>query len=136
MTSGYSGTPLWKKLGLKEGIRILLINEPNHYLSLIENWPKGITFSEGPEVQNDFIHFFATSKKELNENFPRLKLLLKPAGSFWVSWPKKTSKIDSEISENDVRETGLKNGLVDVKICAVDKDWAGLKFMFRKKDRK
>ena len=88
---------------------------------------------EGPL---DFIHFFTRKREDLEEGFPRLKRELSQKGMLWVSWPKGSSRVETDLDENVVREVGLKNGLVDVKICAVDETWSGMKFVYRLRDRK
>ncbi len=136
MPSGYSGTPLIKKLGIKSGNSILLVNEPGHYMDLLGPLPDDVTIlTDGSAESVDFIHLFAADEKTLHNAFPPLKSKLNKKGMIWVSWIKKSSKMETDISENDVRSLGLEIGLVDIKICAVDKDWAGLKFVYRKEDR-
>lgn len=134
--AGYSGTPLVKKLGIKPGATILLVNTPDHYFDLLEELPEDIKVAPANgKTMADFIHLFVTEEKLIQKQFPRLKKRLDKQGAFWVSWPKKTSKLASDLNGNIVRTTGLGFGLVDVKVCAVDSDWSGLKFMFRVKDR-
>jgi len=134
MPIDYSKTPLHKKLGLKNGQIMLLINQPDYYLSLFEDFPEVI---EG-RLQSgniDFIHLFVKSQKELKQHFVIAKQALSKTGLLWVSWPKKSSKIETDIDGNFVRNYGLAGGLVDTKVCAVDETWSGLKFMYRIKDR-
>lgn len=131
--SGYSKTPLAKKLGIKAGYSIRLVNQPDYYLTLFDELPDVHEASTGEQV--DFIHFFTKSISELETRLPDLKSDLKPIGILWVSWPKKAAKVDTDLDGNIVRELGLENGLVDVKVCAVDEVWSGLKFMYRIKDR-
>ncbi len=134
-TAGYSGRPLAAKLGLKEGLRISLVHEPAHYLSLLGKLPPGAKIL-GPRASNlDIVHIFVASRAELTREFPRAKQRMNTDGMLWVSWPKQSSAKMSDVSENDVREIGLANGLVDVKIAAIDEDWSGLKFVYRLKDR-
>ncbi|KYG83207.1 hypothetical protein AWW67_07255 [Roseivirga seohaensis] len=134
--SGYSGTPLAKKLGIKEDFKVMLINPPDYYNGLFESLPANIEFIEDQsEVQVDFIHFFTKSEEELSNRILALKLRLKPSGMLWISWPKKASKVFTDINDSVVRRIGLESGLVDVKVCAVDEIWSGLKFVFRLKDR-
>jgi len=134
MPSGYSGTPLYKKLGLKEGLSIRLIHAPEHYHSLT-----GLSrdHQKAPEKAGglDFIHLFTNSREELERLLPELKATLSKQGMIWVSWYKKSSGKPSELSDNAVRDTALAVGLVDVKVCAVDEDWSGLKLVFRRYDR-
>ncbi|MGH9441188.1 MAG: DUF3052 domain-containing protein [Thermoanaerobaculia bacterium] len=134
MTAGYSGTPLPKKLGLKPGIRAAAVHAPKHYSRLHGPLP-GIRIASRLSRGLDFVHAFFTSPARLAAEFPRLKASLTPAGMLWISWPKKTSRIPGDIDESIVRNVGLRNGLVDVKVCAVDEGWSGLKFVYRLKDR-
>ena len=132
--AGYSSTPLVKKLGIKPGDRLLLLHIPEHYDQLIEIWPEGIQILSLEEAQEvDFIHFFTQKGVHLESIFPLLKEKLRRGGMLWISWPKGKSKLPKDLNENDVRRVGLEAGLVDVKVCAVDDDWSGLKFMYRKK---
>lgn len=134
--AGYSGTPLAKKLGIKEGYRVLLVNEPAHYISLFEDMPE-VNYVLRPKPESvDFIHLFCTSKSNFEKRSLQLKPALKMTGIFWVSWPKGSSKIETDLNRDYIRAYLLNNGLVDVKVCAVDEDWSGLKFMYRIKDRK
>lgn len=133
--SGYSGTPLSRKLGIKEGHNVVLVNQPIHYFDLFDNYPKVNFITATGEVSVDFIHLFCTQLEELEQHFEMLKSVLKKNGSFWISWPKGGSKIPKDLDGNIVRRFGLTHGLVDVKVCAVDADWSGLKFMYRLKDR-
>lgn len=136
MTAGYSGTPLTKKLGIKEGFMLRILDEPAHYWDLISPLPDRIVVMERAKKERaDFIHLFVEKKNAFEKKFPKLKAELKKTGMLWVSWPKKTSKIQSDLDGNIVRNFGLANGLVDVKVCAVDETWSGLKFMYRIKDR-
>ena len=132
--TGYSGTPLAKKLGFKDDFKVLLINQPDYYFQLFPALPEiKIVNAKAKEV--DVIHFFTKSKAELFEVYPKLKNQIKKSGIIWVSWPKKASKVETDLDENIIRDFGLKTGLVDVKVCAVDEVWSGLKFVYRKIDR-
>lgn len=136
VSAGYSKTPLVKKLGIKPGDRVMLIKAPVHYLDLLGKLPSNVSIINKKSDGNlPFIHLFAKNSRDLIEQFPTAKELLAKDGMLWVSWIKKSSKIETDISESDVRRLGLDLGLVDVKICAVDEDWSGLKFMYRKEDR-
>lgn len=137
MPAGYSGTPLVKKLGIKAGQNLLFVNEPKHYPELLGELPGTVTvLSHENEEPADFIHIFCEDEEQLHNLFPLSKARLTKAGSLWVSWIKKASKnYDLKFTESQVRDLGLKLGLVDVKVCAVDEDWSGLKFMYRKEDR-
>lgn len=134
--AGYSGTPLQKKLGIKSGYTILLVNEPDNYFDLIGDLPEEsqLVRADHPDPI-DFIHVFCEDEQSLLNCFPPLKDKLTKNGILWVSWIKKSSKLGTDISGNEVRSLGLHIGLVDVKVCAVDEDWSGLKFMYRKEDR-
>lgn len=133
-TAGYSGTPLYKKLGIKAGDRAWFSGTPDGYEAELQ---KAGEFHLAPNIvaNLDFAHVFTASRAELACNFPKLKSALKPAGMVWISWPKKSSGVKTDLDENTVRELGLNTGLVDVKVCAVDDVWSGLKFVFRLKDR-
>ena len=134
--AGYSKNPLWKKLGIKEGYTCFLFNSPETYFDLLEETPPGTHWDDELKVSEyDFQHVFVTELDALKTNWNAWKDALKKDGSMWVSWPKGTSKIPTDLNGNVVREFGLNGGLVDVKVCAVDNDWSGLKFMYRKKDR-
>ncbi len=132
---GYSGTPLIKKLGIKEGYDIIFINSPDGYISYLGELPAEVSVKNKLAGKLDFIQFFTKSRSEFEKKFPQLKKALKPAGQLWVSWPKKASKIPTDITEDTIRNFALKNGLVDVKVCAVDEIWSGLKLVYRLKDR-
>jgi len=134
--AGYSGTPLAKKLGIKPGSRIKLINAPDHYMDLFTDLPSELYFDDTPGPEKDLIHFFTLNKNELLIRLPLLKGQIKPDGMIWVSWPKKASKVITDVTEDLVRGTALKSGLVDIKICAVDEIWSGLKLVIPVKDRK
>lgn len=136
--AGYSGTPLLKKLGIKPGYRVLFINEPDHYQSLLGTFPEGVQLvSQTHPDLIDFIHVFCKTEEELHNLFPPLKEKLDKNGLIWVSWIKKASKnYEATFPESEVRTLGLNLGLVDVKVCAVDEDWSGLKFVYRIEDRK
>lgn len=134
-SSRYSTTPLAKKLGIKEDYTVLLVNEPKHYVLLFEDMPE-VKYIIKPSVESvDFIHLFCTDKAKFEKQSLQLKAALKFTGMLWVSWPKGSSKIETDLSRDYIREYLLANGLVDVKVCAVDQDWSGLKFMYRIKDR-
>jgi len=135
-TNGYSGTPLAKKLGIKEGNSVLLINEPSHYILLFEDMPEVNYVSKPTEQSIDFIHLFCILKADFEKQSLQIKPALKMTGMLWVSWPKGSSKIETDLNRDYIREYLLKNGLVDVKVCAIDQDWSGLKFMYRIKDRR
>ena len=135
--TGYSKTPLAKKLGIKEGFTIQVYNSPKNYLSFFHEFPNDVVISNSVTEKEsaDFIHIFATKEKELSQAFTQAKPSLKKNGSLWISWPKKSSKIETEIDKFYVMNYGVNSGLVDVKVVAVDDDWSGHKFVYRVKDR-
>jgi hypothetical protein len=135
VTAGYSGKPLVTKLGIKERSTAIFLNAPEHYRALLGELPAGVEVAEKLAGQFDFIHFFTKSRQELESQFPALKEALAKNGTLWISWPKAASKVSTDLSDNAVREIGLANGLVDVKIAAVDQTWSGVKFVYRLKDR-
>ena len=133
--SGYSGTPLAKKLGIKTGFRIRLVNQPEYYFELFTDMPDDVSFLNEKKTKKNFIHFFTKSAKELEKNIVLLHSEIEPNGMIWVSWPKKTSKVETDITEDMIRHLALTNGLVDIKVCAVDEVWSGLKLVIPVKDR-
>ena len=135
VSTGYSKTPLIRKLGIKSGQRLIFLNEPDNYGETLGPLPDLAQIASGLEGTLDFIQLFAVSRAELEADFPRLVDALARDGMLWVSWPKRSSTVESDLSDNVVREVGLGNGLVDVKVCAVDQTWSGLKFVRRLKDR-
>jgi hypothetical protein len=135
MAAGYSGTPLVKKLGIKEGFRAALVGAPDGFRRELEGLPRDVSFITSMHGQLDFVLFFAKTQTELVRNFSRLAARLAPAGMLWIAWPKKASGVPSDLSDGVVRQIGLDAGLVDVKVCAVNEVWSGLKFVIRVKDR-
>jgi hypothetical protein len=134
--AGYSGTPLLRKLGIKSGFRMAAVSAPAGYLKLLGPLPEPVRVLKTPEKGMDFIHLFASNRKEYGKQLPRLKKCLAPSGMIWVSWPKAASKVPTDMNDNVVRDFALKNGLVDIKVCAVDETWSGLKLVIPVKDRK
>ena len=132
--AGYSGTPLVKKLGIKPGFNIAFVNAPSGYANELD-LPTDVTINSRSGKPLDFAQLFVKSEKELKEKFSEYAKRLHAAGMLWVSWPKKSSGVTTDLSENIVRDIGLAAGLVDIKICAVDEVWSGLKFVFRLQDR-
>jgi hypothetical protein len=133
--AGSSGTPLVKKLGVKENSVMYVCDAPKDYFDWLSPLPKGIDVKSRAMGEMDFIHVFATKFEVFKKQFLDGKKHLKKDGMLWISWPKKTSKMDTDLDENIIRDYGLANGLVDVKVCAVDEVWSGLKFVVRLKDR-
>jgi hypothetical protein len=132
--AGYSGTPLVKKLGIKPGFNIAFISAPSGYANELD-LPPDVTINSRSGKPLDFAQLFVKSEKELKEKFSEYAKRLHAAGMLWVSWPKKSSGVTTDLSESIVRDIGLAAGLVDIKICAVDEVWSGLKFVFRLQDR-
>jgi len=132
--AGYSGTPLIKKLGIKPGHR-LWVQAPEDYWKWISPLPEGVTVLERAGASIDFVHLFVTGRKAFEKEVLRLKAKLKPDGMIWISWPKKASKVETDLDENIIRNFALNNGLVDVKVCAVNEVWSGLKLVIPVKDR-
>jgi len=136
--AGYSGTPLVRKLGIKDGHRVLWAGAPEGFEATLGELPGGATLARSArgDARFDVIHVFATRKAELEAAFAKLRPRLVENGGLWVSWPKKTAGVATDLTENVVREVGLATGLVDNKVCAVDEVWSGLRFVVRVKDRK
>jgi len=132
---GYSGTPLPKKLGIKTGSRVYLVNAPPEVIAELSAALAGCESVSDGEGPLQFAMVFTKSKAELAKDFKRICKVLAPAGMLWVSWPKKSSGVATDLNENLVREIGLAAGLVDIKVCAVTEVWSGLKFVRRVKDR-
>lgn len=137
MSAGYSGTPLARKLGIKEGTSLLLYNAPDHYWKLFSDVPKDLHIQKKVREQEfDFIHVFCKTREELDEIIPKYMVGLKKTGMLWVSWPKGTSNIITDLKRDMIRIYVLQQGLVDIKVAAIDNDWSGLKFVYRVGDRK
>ena len=131
--AGYSKRSLVEKLGIREGAEILILHAPRDYDQTLSPLPSGVLQKKKLIQSLEFIQFFTKQKKELLKEFPKLKKHLRPKGILWISWPKGASKVKTDLNENIVREIGLANGMVDIKVCAVDEIWSGLRFAFRLK---
>ena len=135
--AGYSGTPLVKKLGFKEGFRAGLVSPPIGFQRELAPLPSNVSINVGTLTKPlDLIVLFADSQKMLKAEFPRLARKLTQNGMLWIAWPKKASGIATDLSGNTVRDIGLAAGLVDVKVCAINDIWSGLKFVYRLEDRR
>lgn len=134
--SGYSGARLEKKLGIKEGFKIRLIDTPENYFDLFTEWPQDIGISEDMRVKKNLIHLFVKEFSVYYTLLPLLKKEIEQNGMIWVSWPKKTSGISSDVTENLIRDYALETGLVDIKICSVNETWSALKLVIPLKHRK
>ena len=134
-TAGYSGTPLAKKLGIKAGFLVVVLNGPENYRALIDPLPDDVNLVDEPAASADLVHLFTNGRDELFRKLAECVRLIKQDGAIWVSWYKKASKLPTEITEDTVREAAFPLGLVDVKVCAVDEKWSGLKLVIRKENR-
>jgi hypothetical protein len=134
-SAGYSGKPLAKKLGIKEGMTVVAVDAPWHYAELLSPVPESVEITEEKRAEADIIHIFTNSRDDLFRGLAEARGLIKQDGTIWVSWYKKSAKLPTEITEDTVREAALPLGLVDVKVCAVDENWSGLKLVIRKENR-
>lgn len=135
MMAGYSGTPLAKKLGIAAGSRIFLSDTPKNYMELVAPLPEGVQVVRKIDGETDIVHIFSTKKARLKAALKDSLSKLRQDASIWVSWPKKASKVPTDVTEDTIREVALPMGLVDIKVCAVDEVWSGLKLVLRKKNR-
>ena len=136
MTAGYSGTPLPQKLGIKAGQRVVVVDGPSVYRKLLAPLPEAVSFSAKIGSATTFIHLFVSERKTLEKQLKRLRKLIADTGALWVSWPKKSSGVATDVTEDVIREVALPLGFVDVKVCAVDQTWSGLKLMIRRENRR
>ena len=135
MAAGYSGKPLWQKLGIKPGMTVAAVGAPANYRKLLGDVPPGAKMVAAPKANSEFIHVFVTERSELAEQLAMYRRAMAPDGTIWVSWPKKSSKQATDITEDVIRDVAIPLGLVDVKVCAVDATWSGLKLVIRKEER-
>ncbi len=135
LMAGYSKRSLVAKLGIKAGTTRAILNPPRGYERTLGRLPQAASRRPRAAGSLDFIQFFATGRRELERSFSRLKRALAPAGALWISWPKKAAGVPTDLTEDVIRGIGLAHGLVDVKVCAVDDVWSGLKLVRRLKDR-
>lgn len=129
MPEGYSGTPTAKKLGIKPGMDVTVLGAPSDYETLIDGLPEGFTYRTALRGHANLVHVFVTKAAVLERRVRDLRAAIAPAGALWVSWPKKASKVPTDITEDVIRRIALANGLVDVKVCAIDAVWSGLKLV-------
>jgi len=134
-TAGYSGTPLPRKLGIREGGRVVLVGAPDGFADVLGELPPGADLLAADAVGVDVAVLFALDRATLQGGFAPLADALRPAGGLWVAWPKRSSGVETDLHENLVREHGLDAGLVDNKVCAIDETWSGLRFVRRLRDR-
>lgn len=133
--AGYSKTPLAQKLGIKAGTKVAALNAPPGYRKLLAPLPAGVSFVDKATAAAGFVHLFVTKRSVLEKELKRLRKQLDDAGVLWVSWPKKTSGLGSDITEDAIRQACLPLGFVDIKVCAVDDTWSGLKLVIRREQR-
>jgi hypothetical protein len=134
--AGYSKTPLAQKLGIKTGAKVVVLGAPAGYRKWLAPLPQSVSFSERAIAGSAFVHRFVSERRTLEKELKRLRKLLADAGVLWVSWPKKSSGVATDITEDVIRDVCLPLGFVDVKVCAVDETWSGLKLMIRRENRK
>jgi hypothetical protein len=134
--AGYSGTPLPQKLGLKPGTIVVAIEAPPHYRKLLEPIPSGVNFATRAVGKTNFVHLFVKERRDLQKQLSILRKKIAENATLWVSWPKKSSGVATDVTEDVIRAVALPLGFVDVKVCAVDETWSGLKLMIRKENRK
>ena len=134
--AGYSGTLLAQKLGIKPAMTVIVMNEPANYRQLLGEGADGVEFSDRVRRDSTFVHLFTTGRGELEKQLSRLRKKLPDTGTIWVSWPKKSAGVPTDVTEDVIRTVALPRGFVDVKVCAIDETWSGLKLMVRRANRK
>jgi hypothetical protein len=134
-SAGYSGTPLAKKLGIKAGSRVLPFGAPDDYAQLLDGLPDDVRFAVRVSPRVDIVHAFVTRRVDLQRRLSGLREKLRPDAAVWVSWPKKASRVPTDITEDTIREIALPLGYVDIKVCAVTEVWSGLKLVLRRELR-
>jgi hypothetical protein len=134
--AGYSGTPLSQKLGIKAGQKIAAIGAPAGYRNLLSPLPEKVSLTSELKTGAAFVHFFVSERNVLEKELKRMRKLIADTGTLWISWPKKASGVRTDVTEDVIREVALPLGFVDVKVCAVDETWSGLKLMIRRENRR
>jgi hypothetical protein len=134
--AGYSGTPLAQKLGMKPGMTVVAINTPSNYRQLLGKFGKDLRFTNRIGASANFVHLFAERRSDLQKQLGRLRIKIVDVGTLWVSWPKKSSGVQTDITEDVIRAVALPLGFVGIKVCAVDETWSGLKLMIRRENRR
>jgi hypothetical protein len=134
--AGYSGTPLPQKLGIKPDTILVAIDPPENYRKLLGQIPSGVNFATRPVGKTKFVHLFAKERRVLQAHLQTLRRKIADDAAVWVSWPKKSSGVPTDITEDVIRAVALPLGFVDIKVCAVDEIWSGLKLMIRRENRK
>ncbi len=132
---GYSGTPLSRKLGIKEAARVALLDAPEGFDAELAPLPDGVQILRRLRPDLDVVLLFVTERRQLERRFPAVAASITPAGGFWVAWPKRASRVPTDLTEDVLREVGLPQGLVDNKVCAVTEVWSGLRFVWRRENR-
>ncbi len=135
MPAGYSGTPLPKKLGIGSGHRVALVRAPEHFVDLLGDLPDGVRFRDGLRGNADVVMLFTTERRMLVDRIEAAGRAIFPDGGIWVAWPKRASGVETDMSEDVVREVALPLGLVDNKVCAIDETWSGLRVVWRRELR-
>ncbi len=133
--TGYSGTPLAKKLGILADVRVVTRSAPTEYATLLDPIPAGVMFGRTVSLETDVVHVFTTEKSKLQQELKSLRTQIRRDAAVWISWPKKSSKVATDITEDTIRAIALPLGFVDVKVCAVNEIWSGLKLVIRKELR-
>ena len=133
--AGYSGTPLATKLGIKEGHRVAFPSAPDGFRKLLHEFPADVSIRARAAGQLDVIVFFTKRRAELERRLPALRRAMDPAAGLWIAWPKRSSGVETDLTEDVVRELGIANRLVDNKVCAIDETWSGLRLVIRLEDR-
>ncbi len=134
--AGYSKTPLAQKLGIKPGMQVAALSAPAGYKKLLAPLPAGVSFTDKANVGTKFVHLFVDERRTLEKELKYLRRILDDAGVVWISWPKKASGVTTDITEDVIRDVCLPLDFVDIKVCAVDETWSGLKLMIRRENRK
>ena len=134
-TAGYSGTPLAKKLGFKPGFAAAWVNPPDDFAALLGELPDGVTVRKQLRGPLDLVVCFVTARRDLDKRLPALRRALAPAGMLWIAWPKRASGVETDMTEDVVRDVALPTGLVDTKVAAIDATWSGLRLVIRKELR-
>ena len=135
MAAGYSGTPLAKKLGIKEGASVAFLEAPADFDETVAPLPEGVDVARNAGPGLDVVVFFTRARGELEERIEELRAAIAPAGGLWVGWPKRASGVETDMTEGVVREVALPLGLVDNKVCAIDETWSGLRLVIRVTER-
>lgn len=129
MAAGYSGTPTAQKLGIKPGRSVIVLNAPGDYANLLGGVPDGVDFRSSLRGRSDIVHLFVTREADLTKRLDAMRRAIEPDGAMWVSWPKRSSKVPTDLTEDIIRRVALAHRLVDIKVCAIDDTWSALKLV-------